>query len=93
MKRLEGKTAIVTGASKGIGRSIARRLHSEGAGLILVSREADVGERFAAELGERVGGFVSSPAASPIRSWASVRSRRRPSSGEWTSWSTTPRST
>lgn len=55
MKRLEGKTAIVTGASKGIGRSIARRLHSEGAGLILVSREADIGERFAAELGEGGG--------------------------------------
>jgi NAD(P)-dependent dehydrogenase (short-subunit alcohol dehydrogenase family) len=64
VKRLEGKTAIVTGASKGIGSAIARRLHSEGARLILVSREAEVGERFAAELGEGVrflAGSVTDP--------------------------------
>lgn len=51
MKRLEGKTAIVTGASMGIGRAIARRLHSEGAALVLVSRGREAGEQFAGELG------------------------------------------
>jgi NAD(P)-dependent dehydrogenase (short-subunit alcohol dehydrogenase family) len=51
VKRLEGKTAIVTGASMGIGRAIAHRLHSEGAALVLVSRGREAGERFAGELG------------------------------------------
>jgi NAD(P)-dependent dehydrogenase (short-subunit alcohol dehydrogenase family) len=36
MKRLEGKTALITGASSGIGRAIARRFHAEGAKLLLM---------------------------------------------------------
>jgi NAD(P)-dependent dehydrogenase (short-subunit alcohol dehydrogenase family) len=55
VKRLEGKTAIVTGASMGIGRAIARRLHSEGAALVLVSRGREAGEQFAGELGAEGG--------------------------------------
>ena len=35
MRRLEGKTAIVTGASKGIGAGIARALASEGARVVV----------------------------------------------------------
>ena len=64
MKRLEGKTAIVTGASMGIGQAIARRLHSEGAELVLVSRGREAGEQFAGELGERahfLAGSVTDP--------------------------------
>jgi 3-oxoacyl-[acyl-carrier protein] reductase len=41
MKRLEEKTAIVTGASRGIGRAIALRLADEGARLVLAYRADD----------------------------------------------------
>jgi 3-oxoacyl-[acyl-carrier protein] reductase len=43
MDRLQGKIAIITGASKGIGRGIAKVFAAEGAHVILVSRtEADL---------------------------------------------------
>jgi 3-oxoacyl-[acyl-carrier protein] reductase/bacilysin biosynthesis oxidoreductase BacG len=39
--RLTGKTAIVTGASQGIGREIARTLHGEGVTLALVAQSEE----------------------------------------------------
>lgn len=36
MKRLAGKTALITGASSGIGRVIAKKFHDEGATLLLM---------------------------------------------------------
>src|SRR5579863_1664029 len=39
MQQLTGKTAIVTGASRGIGRAIARRLAKEGAQVALTGRD------------------------------------------------------
>jgi NAD(P)-dependent dehydrogenase (short-subunit alcohol dehydrogenase family) len=38
MKKLAGKVAIITGASKGLGKAMALALGAEGAGLLLVSR-------------------------------------------------------
>ncbi|MBM3601471.1 MAG: 3-oxoacyl-[acyl-carrier-protein] reductase [Alphaproteobacteria bacterium] len=50
---LEGKTALVTGASGGIGGAIARALHAQGAVVTLTGTRRDALEALAAELGER----------------------------------------
>lgn len=52
--RLDGKVVLITGAAKGIGRGIARRFAGEGATLVLVDRDEELGEATAAEL---VGDF------------------------------------
>ncbi len=49
--RLEGKTAIVTGAGRGIGRAIAVRLATEGAAVVATQRDAAEGEELARTLG------------------------------------------
>jgi NADP-dependent 3-hydroxy acid dehydrogenase YdfG len=48
---LDGRTAVVTGASRGIGLAIARALTTAGARVALVARDAGALERHAAELG------------------------------------------
>lgn len=63
---LTGKTALVTGASGGLGQAIARLLHAQGAAVALTGTRADVLESLAAELGERshvLPADLSDPAA------------------------------
>ena len=50
---LSGKSALVTGASGGIGGAIARALHGRGAAVGLSGTRAEALEALAAELGER----------------------------------------
>jgi 3-oxoacyl-[acyl-carrier protein] reductase len=38
---LQGKTAVITGASRGIGAAVARMLHERGVSLGLASRSGD----------------------------------------------------
>lgn len=50
---LSGKTALVTGASGGIGGAIARALHAQGAAVALSGTRREALEALAAELGDR----------------------------------------
>jgi 3-oxoacyl-[acyl-carrier protein] reductase len=51
---LTGKTALVTGATGGIGEAIARALHAQGAIVAISGTRRDVLDKLAAELGSRV---------------------------------------
>lgn len=54
---LAGRTALITGASDGLGAGFARILHEAGAGVILAARRTGRLEALAAELGERAWAF------------------------------------
>ncbi len=63
MGRLDGRTAIVTGASGGIGLATARLFHAEGARLVLNARRADRLQAAAQETGaESVCGDITDAA-------------------------------
>ena len=51
MRGLSGKTAVVTGASRGIGLGVARRLVEEGARVVVTARKDDALQAAVAELG------------------------------------------
>src|SRR5262245_2802801 len=55
MKRFEGKVALVTGSTSGIGRATALRLAREGARVIVSGRREREGNAVVAEI-ERAGG-------------------------------------
>ena len=63
---LTGKTALVTGATGGIGAEIARAMHAQGAFVVLSGTRESVLQERAAELGERTAAVpanLSDPAA------------------------------
>ena len=62
MKRLEGQTAIVTGASSGFGKAIAEALAAEGASVALVARRAALLAEVAEGIREQGGTALACPA-------------------------------
>jgi NAD(P)-dependent dehydrogenase (short-subunit alcohol dehydrogenase family) len=50
--RLDGKVAVITGATSGIGEATARRFMAEGARVVIAGRSEERGQHLAGELGE-----------------------------------------
>ena len=69
---LKGRTALVTGASKGIGRAIARGLAGEGVNLVLLARGKDALAATADEL-QTTYGVTAVAAAADITSTEAVK--------------------
>src|SRR5437764_2234453 len=62
--RLDGRTVVITGASRGIGAATARAVAAAGGGCVLVARSQEAIERLAAELpgpAAAVAGDVADP--------------------------------
>jgi NAD(P)-dependent dehydrogenase (short-subunit alcohol dehydrogenase family) len=72
MSSLEGKRALVTGGTTGLGLAIAGRFQREGARMVITGRDRDLGERAERALGPGVR-FVAADAADPDAVASSVR--------------------
>jgi 3-oxoacyl-[acyl-carrier protein] reductase len=59
LKSLQGKTVIVTGGSRGIGRGIARRFGLAGLNVLVISRHQADADKVAAEIGPHAAGCAA----------------------------------
>ncbi len=67
----EGAIALVAGGASGLGEASARRLHADGATVVICDMNAEKGEALAAELGERAS-FVEANVLEPEQVQAAV---------------------
>jgi NAD(P)-dependent dehydrogenase (short-subunit alcohol dehydrogenase family) len=79
MGLLEGRRALVTGGTTGLGLAIAGRFLAEGATVVITGRDRELGERAEARLGQRAGAglgpaarFIAADAADPEAVTSSV---------------------
>ena len=72
LQHLKGQVAIVTGASRGIGRAIAAERASEGVNLVLTARGVEGGEAAAAALAEDHPDGRFLPVGCDVSNWDSV---------------------
>ena len=86
---LSGKTALVTGATGGIGGSIARALYASGATVAVSGRQADKLEALAGEFGDR-GHVLPCDLGNRAEVSKLIESPPSPSLAASTSSSTTP---
>src|ERR1035438_1018515 len=75
--KLRGKTALITGGSKGLGRAMGVALASEGANLALVSRDREKLDSVAAEALATKGGGDARAFAADVSREADVDKLRR----------------
>jgi NAD(P)-dependent dehydrogenase (short-subunit alcohol dehydrogenase family) len=77
---LEGKVAMISGGSKGLGAALARRFLEEGAAVSLCARGAGELEKIGAELDGRGGGVLTAAAdvssEADVKAWVAVTLER-----------------
>jgi len=52
--KIEGKTALVTGGASGLGEATVKRLHAQGANIVIADMKKELGDAVCAALGSRV---------------------------------------
>ena len=74
---LTGKVAVITGASRGVGKAIARELAKEGVDVAICARHREALEEAAGELEQETGRRILPVTDRPIGNRCAAWSRRR----------------
>ena len=85
--KLQGKTAIITGAAKGIGAAAVRRFAAEGARIVLADKDEANGHEVAKAIVKEGGKLHSACAMWGMKPMCRRPWTRRPvHTGSWTLW-------